>query len=34
MKLGYRPRHLLRQTLPGVVRWYDENLSKLANAQV
>lgn len=34
MKLGYQPRHLLRDALPGVVRWYDRHLSTLANVQV
>jgi nucleoside-diphosphate-sugar epimerase len=34
MKLGYQPRHLLRDALPGVVRWYDQHLSKLADVQV
>ena len=33
MKLGYQPRHLLREALPGVVGWYDQHLSKLANVQ-
>ncbi len=26
MKLGYRPNFTLRESLPGVVRWYDEHL--------
>ena len=27
MKLGYRPNYMLREALPGVVRWYDEHMS-------
>ena len=26
MKLGYRPNFTLRESLPAVVRWYDEHL--------
>jgi nucleoside-diphosphate-sugar epimerase len=27
IKLGYQPRHTLREALPGVVRWYNERLT-------
>ena len=30
MKLGYRPNFTLRESLPGVVRWYDEHLQDMA----
>jgi len=30
MKLGYRPNFTLRESLPGVVRWYDEHLQAAA----
>jgi nucleoside-diphosphate-sugar epimerase len=32
MKLGYRPQYTLREALPDVVRWYDEQLATTAGA--
>jgi nucleoside-diphosphate-sugar epimerase len=29
MKLGYRPQYTLREALPGVVRWYDRQMSSV-----
>jgi nucleoside-diphosphate-sugar epimerase len=31
-KLGYLPKHPLREALPGVVRWYDQHLANPARA--
>ena len=32
--LGYRPKRLLRDALPGVVEWYNQHLAKPAQAHV
>jgi nucleoside-diphosphate-sugar epimerase len=34
MKLGFRPKHTLREALPGVVRWYDEQMSVSTRSHV